>query len=147
MRRFRRFYEKLKLPLRNQRGGIAGTLSIIFSILVSCTLLYCSVDLYGYWSQRQKLVIGANELMEVMKAESGYSISNRRQFDDMLITMGLDPSKVTISEATPKTVQRWETLTLTVQMNYETIGLKPLGKSLTLPIHVSADGLARTFIR
>ncbi|MDY7989823.1 DUF4320 family protein [Paenibacillus polymyxa] len=147
MKRFQRIYEKLKFPLRNQRGGISGTVSIIFSLLVGCMLLYCSVDLYGYWSQRQKLVIGANELMEVMKAESGYSISNRRQFDNMLVTMGLDPSKVTISEATPKSVQRWDTLTLTVQMNYETIGLKPLGKSLNLPIHVSSDGLARTFIR
>ncbi|WP_223264369.1 DUF4320 family protein [Paenibacillus sp. IHB B 3084] len=114
---------------------------------MGCTLLYCSVDLYGYWSQRQKLIIGANELMEVMKAENGYQIANRRQFDNMIVTMGIDPAKVTITEATPRLVQRGNTLNLTVNMNYETIGLKPMGKRLDLPIHVSVEGLAHRFIR
>lgn len=147
MIRLQRIYEKLKFPLTNQRGGIASSISIIFSLLVACILLYCSVDLYGYWSQRQKLVIGANELMEVMKAENGYQITNRRQFDNMIVTMGIDPAKVTITEATPRLVQRGDTLKLSVEMNYETIGLKPMGKRLDLPIHVSVEGLAHRFIR
>lgn len=134
-------------PLRNQRGAIASTVTTMFSILVASILIYCCIDVYGYISLRQKVVIAVNEEMEVMKAENGFSQVNRQSFDRLLRGQGIDPSKVTITEATPKTVQRGETLVFKAHMDYDIIALKPLGKSLHVPINVQTVGLAHKYIR
>ncbi|GIP08234.1 hypothetical protein J1TS5_04040 [Paenibacillus macerans] len=145
-RRLLRCLNRIKQPMSNEKGE-GSMFWLMFFLLIFCILAYCSVDLYGYYSQRQKLVIGTNELIEVIKAENGYDATNRRQFDDLIQSQGLDPAKVTIKKATPKQVQRGNTVSLVVQMDYETIGLKPLGKELTLPITVTVNGLAHTFYR
>ncbi|MNI99239.1 hypothetical protein D3C76_1722420 [compost metagenome] len=71
---------------------------------------------------------------------------NREQFDRLVQKSGIDPARVTLT-ATPKQVARGETVIIETGMEYECIGLKPLGKTVKLPIRVKANGLAHTFFR
>ncbi|MNN40785.1 hypothetical protein D3C81_1548710 [compost metagenome] len=118
----------------------------MFFLLVASIILYCSVDIYGFMMQKQKLGIAANELMEIMKSENGYDEVNRSQFDELVRSQGLDPAKITV-QATPKLVQRGATLELNVSMDYTFIGLKPLGHEITIPNTFRTTGLAHTYLR
>lgn len=132
-------------PLSNSRGAV-GSIPLMFFMLVAAIFLYLGIDLYGYIVQQQKLTVATNELLEIVKAENGYDSINREQFDKLVQKSGIDPAKVTLS-ATPKQVERGGTVVVEARMVYECIGLKPLGKTVELPIRVKQDGLARTFFR
>lgn len=142
---FRKLRFKMRFILKDNRGE-GHAIAIMFFLLVASIILYCSVDLYGVMSQRQKLTIASNELMEIMKSENGYDATNRSQFDELIRSQGLDPGKVTV-QATPKLVQRGAPLELVVSTNYNFIGLKPLGQELSVPITITTMGLAHTYLR
>lgn len=137
--------KRLIAPLSNQRGAI-GSIQTIFFIFVASIFLYIGIDVYGYVSLQQKLTLANNELLEIIKAENGYDASNRTQYDDLLRKIGVDPSKVTLT-ATPKLVQRGESVEIESSIVYECIGLKPLGQTVRVPITVKVNGLAHTFFR
>lgn len=138
-------FKKWLTPLRNNRGAV-GSIPLMFFVMVASVFLYLGIDVYGYISQQQKLTIAGNELLEVIKAENGFDAVNREQFDRLLQKTGIDPSKVTLT-ATPKRVDRGDPVTVEASMVYECIGLKPLGKTIKLPIRVETNGLAHTFFR
>lgn len=137
--------KKWLVPLRNNRGAV-GSIPLMFFMLVAAIFLYLGIDLYGYIVQQQKLTVATNELLEVVKAENGYDSVNREQFNRLIQKSGIDPARVTLT-ATPKLVERGNTVEVEASMEYECIGLKPLGKTVKLPIRVKQDGLARTFFR
>lgn len=132
-------------PLRNNCGAV-GSIPLMFFTLVAAIFLYLGIDLYGYIVQQQKLTVATNELLEIIKAENGYDSANREQFNRLIQKSGIDPARVTLT-ATPKLVERGNTVEIEASMEYECIGLKPLGKTVKLPIRVKQDGLARTFFR
>ncbi|SEL30608.1 DUF4320 family protein [Paenibacillus sp. OK003] len=133
------------VPLRNNIGAVSS-IPLMFFVMIASVFLYLGIDAYGYISQQQKLTIASNELLEVIKAENGFDPVNREQFDRLLQKTGIDPAKVTLT-ATPKLVARGDTVVVESSMVYECIGLKPLGKTVKLPIRVQANGLAHTFFR
>lgn len=137
--------KSLIAPLKNNRGAV-GSIQTIFFIFVASVFLYIGIDVYGYVSLQQKLTLANNELLEIIKAENGYDASNRTQYDDLLRKIGIDPSKVTLT-ATPKLVQRGESVEIESSIVYECSGLKPLGQTVRVPITVKVNGLAHTFFR
>jgi hypothetical protein len=137
--------KRLVAPLNNRHGAV-GSIQTMFFIFVSSIFCYIGIDVYGYVSLQQKLTLANNELLEVIKAENGYDASNRASFDDLLRRNGVDPSKVMLT-ATPKLVQRGETVEIESSIVYECIGLKPMGQTVRVPIHVKVNGLAHTFFR
>ncbi|MCE3203480.1 DUF4320 family protein [Paenibacillus sonchi] len=136
---------RMRSVLSNNRGE-GHAIAILFFLLIASIMLYCAVDVYGYMTQKQKLTIAANELMEIIKSENGYDATNRSQFDYLALSQGLNPAAISV-EATPKLVQRGATIELNVSMNYRFIGLKPLGQEITIPIKVHTSGLAHTYLR
>lgn len=137
--------KRLTVPINNNHGAV-GSIQTIFFIFVASIFLYIGIDAYGYVSLQQKLTLANNELLEIVKAENGYDASNRTQYDDLLRKIGIDPNEVTLT-ATPKLVQRGESVEVESSIVYECIGLKPLGQTVRVPINVKANGLAHTFFR
>jgi len=136
---------RLKRFLMDERG-VGAIPPLFLFLLIACILLYIAIDIYGYSIQKQKLLVAANEIIEIVKAENGFDAQTQNQFDALVQKLGLDPAKITVY-GTPKLVQRGSPVEVVARMEYETIGLKPLGKSLSVPIEVTVQGLARTYIR
>lgn len=131
--------------LLNNKGGV-DSLPLMFFLLVACIFVYLFVDIYGYISLKQKITMAANEMIEIMKAENGFDATNKQQFDNFVQKLGLDPLKISVN-GTPKLVQRGTAIDFVARMEYECVGLKPFGKTVKIPIEVTANGLAHTFIR
>jgi Flp pilus assembly protein TadG len=135
----------LKKLLGNQQGE-AGMLSFMYIFLMLLIFAYLGIDIYGYMVTKQNLTLAVNETLEIVKAENGYDHTTKQSFDDFIIKLGLDPSKVTVT-ATNKTVQRGTPVEVVASTKYEAKGLKPFGNTLNLDIEVKANGLAHAFIR
>lgn len=145
LREKRIHFMKLIRPFRNNKG-ISQALLIPITLAIFVLLAYVSVDVFGYFSVRNKLNTAVNEQLEIMKVENGYDSASRSQFDTFVTKLGIDPSKVTV-RATSKTVQRGDPLSIEAEMDYETIALKPLGQSFSWRIVAKSNGLAHRLIR
>jgi len=141
--------QELRGLLQDRKGE--GTLTLPVLVLITAMVLYMGVDIIGIYSIGQKLRTAASETLTLMKIENGWDNNSRDFFNSLLSRAGLNPGSVTIDFATPKNrtppVQRGETVTLEVTAVYEVRSLKPLNRTIIVPVKVKLSGLAQEFVR
>jgi hypothetical protein len=132
-----------------QRGE--GLLTLPILILITVMVLYMGVDILGFYAANQKLRLATGETLNLMKIENGWDEGTETFFQEMLIKTGLAPDTIRVISATPKNqsppVQRGEPVVLEVSTTYEARSLKPLNRTITVPVVVKMSGLAQEFHR
>lgn len=128
----------------NNRGESPLTLPIAALLIVM--LLYTGVDILSYYATHQKLRTAASETLTLMKMENGWDTSTNNFFHNMIKSVGMESSIINVY-GTPKPVQRGDVVTITATTSYEIRSLKPLNKTIVIPVNVELSGLAQDFIR
>lgn len=134
----------LKRFIKGESGEL--TLTLIFSVLIAFILIGCGVTATQYSIVKSNLKNGANETLQVMKLENGADATTHRIFNDFMRSYGMDPNHITFV-ATPKTVQRGDSVQIDVSTPYKLWILKIIGYDQTVTITAHASGLAHKFIR
>jgi hypothetical protein len=137
-------YNMFRKLIREQCGESILTLPIL--MLIICMVMYMGVDILGIYSAHQKLRTAASETLTLMKMENGWDSNTEVFFEQLIAKTGLSPANVTVT-ATPKGAQRGDTITLTASTNYEVRSLKPLNRTIIVPVEIEISGLAQEFKR
>jgi hypothetical protein len=135
---------RLKCYINDQRGESIITLPIVIMFII--IVLYIGIDVIGAFTTYEKLQRATTETLTLMKMENGWDNNTEIYFNTMLSREGLSLSNVQIT-ATPKQVQRGEIVTIQASTNYEVRSLRPLNRTISLPINIEISGLAQEFIR
>lgn len=138
-------FKLIKQTLKDTRGESPLTFPIAALLVVM--LLYTGVDILSYYSVHQKLRTAASETLTLMKMENGWDTTTDLFFHNMIQSVGLQSYEITTDETTPKPVQRGDLVTISVRTEYEVKSLKPLNKTIKIPVQIELSGLAQDFIR
>lgn len=130
--------------LKDEKGD--GVFTFLIAILISMILMLIAVSIYQAYSINRYLDTAASETLTIMKFQNGADSNTEAQFKDLIKRSGLDPNKVSIY-ATPKTVQRGESIELKATYPYRVFALKAIGVDYEIQIQAKATGLAHKFVR
>jgi hypothetical protein len=136
--------KRLRCYINDQRGESIITLPIVIMFII--IVLYIGIDVIGAFTTYEKLQRATTETLTLMKMENGWDNNTEGYFNSMLSREGLRLSDVQFT-ATPKQVQRGEIVTIQASTNYEVRSLRPLNRTISLPINIEISGLAQEFIR
>lgn len=120
--------------------------TFLIGILIFMILALITVSIYQAFAISRNLDTATSETLSTMKFENGADLNTKRQFDDLVQRLGLDPNKVTYY-ATPKTVQRGEVIEVRTSYPYKVFALKAIGVDYEIQISARSSGLAHKFIR
>ncbi|MNW32166.1 hypothetical protein D3C74_91020 [compost metagenome] len=130
--------------LKDEKGD--GVFTFLFIVLISMILMLLAVSIFQSYAIGRNLNTATSETLSIMKFDNGADSSTEAKFRDLIRKMGMDPNKVSFY-ATPKTVQRGETIEVKASYTYKVFALKAIGVDYEFDINSYASGFAHKFIR
>ncbi|QDA30210.1 DUF4320 family protein [Paenibacillus polymyxa] len=135
---------RIKQFIVGKRGEFFFT--FLFALFIGIIIALIGSSIIQHFFYKVNLKTATNEILQIVKVQNGADYHTRQQFNDLLVKLNIDPTKVTFY-ATPMRVQRGDPVQVTAEMQYQVFGLKLIGVDLSVPVRAQSDGLAHKYIR